>query len=76
MKEKTSPCRGCGKPILWAETIEGKKIPLDPRPPVYRFISEKQVMRDQEAYVSHWATCKEWSKIKEIQKEKNASIRL
>jgi hypothetical protein len=29
---KTSPCRGCGKPILWVETEKGARMPLDPEP--------------------------------------------
>ena len=70
--ERTTLCRECGKPILWAETSEGKKIPLDPHPPVYRFASEKKFFKDNEAYVSHWTTCdgKEWQKIKKIRKMK------
>jgi hypothetical protein len=59
---KTSPCRGCGKPIAWATSIGGtKKIPLDPKPPVY----DVTVQGDDQyvatisdiSYVSHFATC-------------------
>lgn len=32
---QTAPCKGCGKSIIWGTTKEGKRIPLDPAPPVY-----------------------------------------
>lgn len=32
---KTSTCKGCGKPIVWGKTPDGKTVPLDPRAPVY-----------------------------------------
>ena len=31
-------CKGCGKPMVWGITKDGKKIPLDPRAPTYRFV--------------------------------------
>jgi hypothetical protein len=59
---KTSPCKGCGKPIVWGETVEGKKIPLDPKPPCYAVsvnVPNGRVWarREEEVMVSHFATC-------------------
>ena len=55
------PCRGCGKPMIWAEDNEGKNIPLDPKPPVYELMGENRgkslVRRHRQAFVSHFATC-------------------
>lgn len=54
------PCRGCGVPIFFAWTPEGKKIPLDPRSPTYALVrdltGELKATRT-EAWVSHYATC-------------------
>ena len=58
-------CKGCGKKIVWAVTQEGKKIPLDPAPPVYmlmRFHDEngRWVYRCDKGgtvFVSHFSTC-------------------
>lgn len=62
---KTSPCKGCGKPILWAQDHEGKKIPLDPKPPVYtvygRDLDKGVALCERSTrqifMVSHFATC-------------------
>src|SRR5260221_14134639 len=58
---KTSPCRGCGKPIVWAITPGGGKIPLDPRPAVYILRNDalSGLMADRAVFsmVTHFATC-------------------
>ena len=59
---KTTPCRGCGKPIIWAVSgLERRRIPLDPRPPVYvvgeGVDGEVVASRMDLAMVSHFATC-------------------
>ena len=58
-------CKGCGKPIEWGITEQGKKIPLDPGPTVYAISSMgrtdgcKSVIKlaKGEAYVSHFILC-------------------
>lgn len=54
-------CRGCGKSIVWGETKDGKKIPLDPRPPVYSVrkdpLSGTVLERALDCMVTHFATC-------------------
>lgn len=60
----TSPCKGCGKPIVWGETDDGKKIPLDPKPPVYTVVWTARKITcsrsPREVFmVSHFATCPE-----------------
>lgn len=57
-------CKGCGKFIRWGVTEDGKKIPLDPRPPVYAIIGgslhsdgELRVERRTTSLVSHFGTC-------------------
>lgn len=57
-----TPCDGCGRPIIWAETKDGTRIPLDPRPAVYLTVGWKdgtisKVERLREALVTHFATC-------------------
>ena len=60
----TTPCRGCGKPIVFGETSDGKNIPLDPRPPCYQITEIRDSLpikvaarRNRMAMVSHFATC-------------------
>lgn len=57
-----TPCKGCGRTIVWGITKEGIKIPLDPKPPVYEFEDVEPgdhhlVARNKLAMVSHFATC-------------------
>jgi len=59
---RESPCKGCGKPIVWATTRDGKKIPLDAKPPVYRVTEVDDLVwcdRVTDVMVSHFVTCKE-----------------
>jgi hypothetical protein len=66
----TTPCKGCGKPIVWGETRDGKRIPLDPRAAVYCYqegLDGKDAVCDRALeingtptlrfMVSHFATC-------------------
>lgn len=69
---RRATCNGCGKPIVWATTAEGKRIPLDPRPAVYRVVEDPQRPKNYSAtrieevssegrpmgaMVTHFATC-------------------
>jgi len=59
---KPTPCRGCGKPIVFAINKDtGMVIPLDPKPPVYAVVEEADgeivCKRLELAMVSHFATC-------------------
>lgn len=64
-------CKGCGKRIEWAETIDGKTVPLDPAPPVYEVYKQAKdgsltvrlvplsdgPRKIRTHMVSHFATC-------------------
>jgi hypothetical protein len=64
---KTTPCKGCGKPIVYIEILKKDGtpglVPLDPRPPVYAVTIDDQDgqpvsgVRLPRAFVSHFATC-------------------
>lgn len=49
-------CKGCGAAIVWGTTEDGKTIPLDPKPPVYRFNQYGRIEK-VDASVTHFATC-------------------
>lgn len=61
---KTTACKGCGNPIVWAvNPATGKRVPLDPKAPIYRVVElpngECEALResDGELMVSHFSTC-------------------
>ncbi len=61
-----SVCKGCGKEIIWGETQEGKKMPLDPAVPVYYYNIDgtgkiTKTPRSQ-FMISHFVTCPEANK--------------
>ena len=65
----TTPCKGCGKPIVWGRTAEGVDVPLDPTPATYAVTGQgEDRYRIQRAngnkdravgqtLVSHFVTC-------------------
>lgn len=54
-------CRGCGRPLIFAPTDDGKIVPLDPSPPVYELVTDlagkQTAVRVKDTFVSHFATC-------------------
>jgi hypothetical protein len=59
----TTPCRGCGKQIVFVTTAGGKTVPLDPVAPVYVREADGEGgavwAKDGggDIMVSHFATC-------------------
>jgi hypothetical protein len=62
----SAECRSCGAPILWAETTNGKLMPLDAEPTGKGLVIERSgiskanadaVVFSRDVYVSHFATC-------------------
>jgi hypothetical protein len=66
----TSPCKYCGRALLWAVDGEGKRIPLDAVAPVYTVddIPDNKAplarrangkdLKSGDSFVTHFATCK------------------
>ena len=86
---KTTPCRGCGKPIVFGLTENGKRIPLDPRPPVYQIVTDgdagpPDIVRLAQhfdasalratAMVSHFATCPKASEFSASKKKTERTL--
>jgi hypothetical protein len=47
-------CKGCGRPILWLETLTGKRMPMND------YAMPRHVGHDSDFYDasdSHWASC-------------------
>ena len=73
-KFNTVPCKGCGKPIVWAKDEKGSNIPCDPRPAVYEvsFNGANEpyfAKRAPESMVTHFATCPEVAYFSKSRKE-------
>jgi hypothetical protein len=64
-----SQCK-CGKRIVWGLLDDGKRVPLDPVPPVYTYdeaTGKSTRVKFAVVYVNHFATCRfanEFSKSK------------
>jgi hypothetical protein len=61
----TARCRSCSAEIIWAETVNGKKIPLDAKPE-RRFVTKghrthngqiNTLVEIVETYQTHFASC-------------------
>lgn len=73
-----SVCNGCGATLLWGETPEGTKIPLDPNAPVYALVGGGPFegtnllrcvrLAKDKAMVSHFATCPKANEFSRSQK--------
>jgi len=60
---KLTPCRSCGRMIEFIRTDDGKDVPVDLAPPIYRPTGRVENgrpiwVRYRDARVSHFVTCK------------------
>jgi hypothetical protein len=59
----SATCRSCGAAIIWAETVNGKKMPLDADPAerpngLFRLEGDKAIsVSGEPVYISHFVTC-------------------
>lgn len=61
---ETSTCRSCGARIVWAETENGKRMPIDAKPEKRLVLiidppspGTTPLVDVRDTYVSHFATC-------------------
>jgi hypothetical protein len=50
-------CKGCGAPIMWIVTRDGKKMPLDAKPRIFYHIDSEGIPRQMKGHEPHWGTC-------------------
>jgi hypothetical protein len=72
-----SKCKGCGAPIIWITTPEGKAHPVDAKPmKVYVKVREvldgfedEEVWKLQDGFMTHFATCPKANEFRTPNKE-------
>lgn len=71
MNNGKAKCRSCGAPILWAETVKGRSIPIDVQPvhdgnirleqrdalPPLAIVLTGQIENNMQRFRSHFASC-------------------
>lgn len=68
----SSECKGCGAPIMWIATRDGKKMPLDVAKKVVYVIESDGVPRLVRGHESHFATCPKANTFRKRKENKNA----
>ena len=67
-KEPISKCRGCGADIIWIETHEGKKMPVDAKPKAGFTKDFVGNWKHTLLHESHFATCPQAGKFRKGKK--------
>lgn len=80
----TTICRGCGAPIIWAVTPNGKRIPINPEPhptgnieldtthrPTRATVHSQGPLGVDTLYLAHFATCPNADRFRKRQTNRN-----
>lgn len=83
-------CKGCGAPIIWIRTPNGKAMPCDPQRIPYRTnlkgkytlidpagrvcVGDLDLDSDKYGYISHFATCPAANQLRKIREDKQIRI--